>query len=893
MFATYWAYLQRLIHDEAAWSETNVDLLPRAQVAQRAAMNDTAAPAPSGFLHSPFLEQARKRPQQVAVVTSERNLTYHDVHRCARSLARRLRELGAGPNRLVAVVMEKGWEQVVAAIAILEAGGAYLPIDPDLPRERRWLLLKRGEVEVVLTQPRLAERLEWPSGQQCLSVDWQGFADADTSDDAPLAPTQKETDLAYVIFTSGSTGAPKGVMVEHRSALNTVLDINDRFDVSADDRILALSSLSFDLSVYDIFGALAAGATIVFPPATSSREPGDWAALVLREQVTIWNSVPALLELLVDHVGTRKELIGSSLRLALLSGDWIPVSLPDRARVLLPGLQVVSLGGATEASIWSIFYPVDKVGEDWRSIPYGRPLRNQQMHVLNEAMHPCPVWVPGQIYISGIGLARGYWRDETKTEAQFLTHPETSERLYRTGDVGRYLPDGDIEFLGREDDQVKVQGFRIELGEIETVLERHPKVKSAVVAALGERTGPKRLVAYVVGHAVTEEELAKYLREKLPDYMVPTMWQKLDALPLTPNGKVNRKALPRPVLPEARPAAAADQAGDQNDALTRITGLIGEELGLPSLDPQRNLLTVGATSMDLVRIVGRLEKEFGFRPSFQEFLRDPSAGALARLFQQRSGGAGAAAAGAAAPPRRGFELMIDPAAREAFKRESHGIRVFAPDWGRMPLTNGEFPAGLEEGVRRRRATRNFLAEPVPLDALSAWLAELRRTTLDGKAKYAYGSAGGLYPVQTYLHAKPDGIVDCPPGTFYYHPVEHALVPITLGAELSPDIHEPFTNRGTFEQARFSLFFVSHPRAIEPVYGDLAPRFSLLEAGAMAHALEASAWRFGIGVCPIGWLDFSAIRDLLQLEDGQELLHAHIGGLAETSSDSEDREEGVI
>ena len=198
-----------------------------------------------------------------------------------------------------------------------------------------------------------------------------------TSRSAPV----RETDLAYVIFTSGSTGEPKGVMVEHRSALNTVLDINERFAVRADDRILALSSLSFDLSVYDIFGALAAGATIVMPHPMSAREPGDWATLIRQESVTIWNSVPALLELLVDHVDGRQN-VADSLRLALLSGDWIPVGLPDRARAALPGLQVVSLGGATEASIWSIAYPIGAVGRDWKSIPYGQPLRNQQMHVL-------------------------------------------------------------------------------------------------------------------------------------------------------------------------------------------------------------------------------------------------------------------------------------------------------------------------------------------------------------------------------------------------------------------------------------------------------------------------------------------------------------------------------
>jgi SagB-type dehydrogenase family enzyme len=245
------------------------------------------------------------------------------------------------------------------------------------------------------------------------------------------------------------------------------------------------------------------------------------------------------------------------------------------------------------------------------------------------------------------------------------------------------------------------------------------------------------------------------------------------------------------------------------------------------------------------------------------------------------------------PPRRELELIVDPAARETFGRENRGIRVFPEDWGTLPLDRDGLASGLDEHLHRRRAIRRFLPEPVPLASIGAWLAELRRATTGSTMKYAYGSAGSCYSVQTYLHAKPDGIAGCPAGTFYYHPIEHCLVPLTLGAELDPAIHEPFINRPTFEQARFSLFFVSEPRAIEPMYGDLAGRFSLLEAGAMAHAIECSAWRFGLGVCPIGWLDFAAIRGLLHLEDRQELLHAHVGGLAEALPESGDWEEGTL
>jgi amino acid adenylation domain-containing protein len=884
MFGAYDAYLRRLAQDEAAWHETKADLVPAAQLAQRRALNATGAPPAPGLLHAPFREQVRRRRHQTAVATWERRLTYGELDRHARRLARQLRTLGAGANRPVAVVMEKGWEQVVAVIAVLEAGAVYLPVDPDLPEERRWLLLQRGEAQIVLTQPCVADRLHWPHGVHCLSVEWQDAA-ADDARDEPLSPAAQDSDLAYVIFTSGSTGEPKGVMVEHRAALNTVLDINERFGVGPDDRILALSSLSFDLSVYDIFGALAAGATIVLPHPSSAREPADWAQLALQEKVTIWNSVPALLDLWVDHLEQRNERPGGSLRLALLSGDWIPVGLPDRARAALPGLQLVSLGGATEAAIWSIFHPIGTVDPKWRSIPYGRPLRGQQMHVLNEAMATCPTWVPGQIHIGGAGLARGYWRDEAKTQAHFVGHPASGERLYRTGDLGRYLPDGNIEFLGREDDQVKVQGYRIELGEIEVTLQRHPRVKAAVVKVVGERAEPKHLAAYVVADAVAFDELAEYLRRRLPGYMVPSVWQSLDALPLTANGKVNRNALPAPV---ARPDAKVIALEDADDALARLTSLISEALGLATLEPGQNLLTLGATSMDLVRVVGRLEKEFGFRPSFQQFLREPTVSALARLVRQRGRSTAPLPA-----PRRALELIVDPAAREAFRRENRGIRAFPSDWGTLRLERERPVAAIEERLRRRRAVRRFLAEPVPLAALGTWLSELGRVTIGDGVKYGYGSAGSCYSVQTYLHAKPAGVAGCPAGTFYYHPIKHCLVPLTLGAELDAAIHEPFTNRPVFEQARFSLFFVSEPRAVEPMYGDLADRFSLLEAGAMAHALECSAWRFGLGVCPIGLMDFAPLRPLLHLDDGQQLLHAHVGGLAEAPSESSEWEEGII
>jgi pyochelin synthetase len=495
MFDAYRRLLNVLAHAAVGQDYMREMLLPQGHLARRAVVNATEGPVPGGLLHTLFVEQASRRPDSPAVITSERTLTYHEVHRLASLLGSRLRSAGARPNTLVAVVMEKGWEQVVATLGILISGAAYLPIDPKVPAERLSYLLSHGEVELALTQPWLDESLTWPESVRRMRVQFE----PPSGEPVPtLESVQRQKDLAYVIYTSGSTGLPKGVAIDHRGAVNTVVDVNLQFDISPADRVLALSSLNFDLSVYDIFGTLAAGGAIVIPDARATREPAHWLDLMLRARVTVWNSVPALMEMMVEYAENIGQGGLEHLRLVMMSGDWIPVSLPARIRALAGGAKLISMGGATEASIWSILYPIEEVAPTWKSIPYGKPMLNQTFHVLNSALEPCPDWVPGQLYIGGIGLAQGYWRDEAKTNAGFFRHPRTGERLYRTGDLGRYLPDGNIEFLGREDFQVKIGGYRIELGEIEAAMLQHPGVEAAVVSAVGEARGLKRLLAYVV-----------------------------------------------------------------------------------------------------------------------------------------------------------------------------------------------------------------------------------------------------------------------------------------------------------------------------------------------------------------------------------------------------------
>ena len=635
MFHAYLELLGRLA-DGTAWEAAQTVRPLALELTAREAANATEDTVPHVLLQELFASRAEAHPEHPAVIEPRGTFSYGTLQRRAHQLAHRLRALGAKPNTLVAIVMEKGWEQVAATLGVLGSGAAYLPIDPEWPVERIHYLLRHAEARLVLTQPPVDSRLSWPEGVHRLVV---SEALLDGERDTRLPPVQRPEDLAYVIFTSGSTGEPKGVMIDHRGAANTLVDLNARFGVGPTDRVLALSALTFDLSVYDIFGVLAAGGTLVLPDPRASKDPAHWLKLLHQEKVTLWNSVPALMQLLVEYAeGQRAPLADLPLRTVLLSGDWIPVALPERIKALGRDLHVVSLGGATEASIWSIFHPIDRVEPGWQSIPYGKPLKNQRFHVLDERLSPRPTWVTGELFIGGVGLAKGYWKDPAKTEARFIHHPETGERLYRTGDLGRYLADGSIEFQGRADFQVKVQGYRIELGEIETVLERHPEVRAAVVTAHGERHGDKRLVAYVVADGEptsTPARLRAYLEEKLPRYMVPTRFVALERLPLTANGKVDRKALPAPEEPGARREHVFEPPADE---LEQTLARIWEEvLGVARVGRHDSFFELGGHSFALVRVMGRIRQRFGRELPLTALVQEPTLAHLASLVREDAG----------------------------------------------------------------------------------------------------------------------------------------------------------------------------------------------------------------------------------------------------------------
>ncbi|MBI3416669.1 MAG: amino acid adenylation domain-containing protein, partial [Verrucomicrobia bacterium] len=461
--------------------------------------NDTCREFPRDkCLHELFELQVARDPGAVAIFFGDEQVTYGELEQRANRLAHYLQKRGVGPDKLVGICVERSVEMVVGILSIMKAGGAYIPLDPNYPQERLNFMLEDTHASIVLTQERLRASLSAVHGDLiCLDSGWSEIAEE--SAEKP-ASSVDPANLSYVIYTSGSTGTPKGIAIFHRGVLNNVIDLNWRHGVGPRDRVLCLSSLSFDMCVYEIFGPLEAGGAIVMPPPEWLREPARWAELVFRHQVTIWNSAPALLKMYVDYVTERPDLWPNQIHLAILGGDWIPVNLPDRLRAMAPKLRFIALGGAMEASIHSIIYQADKTDPKWKSIPYGKPQWNQKTYILNPCLQPAPIGVAGELFLGGIGLARGYFDRPEQTVERFLPNPfaaEPGERIYRTGDLARYLPDGNIELLGRMDYQVKLRGLRIECGEIEAVLRQHPAVREAVVAASQAAGGDKQLVAYV------------------------------------------------------------------------------------------------------------------------------------------------------------------------------------------------------------------------------------------------------------------------------------------------------------------------------------------------------------------------------------------------------------
>ncbi|XXX72653.1 amino acid adenylation domain-containing protein [Sorangium sp. So ce134] len=619
------AHFEVLLRAALAAPHERVRRLPLMPEAERRkvleAWNATEAPRAEGTLHGLFEAQARRTPDATALVSGTTRLSYRELDARANGVAQRLVARGVKPEQVVAVMLERGADLVVALLGVLKSGAAYAPIDPAYPRERVGFVLEDTDAPVVLTQPSLLDHLGEAYRARAMFV---------TDVSAPAPPRASElasSHRAYIIYTSGSTGRPKGVDIEHRSAVAFASWAMRVFGPGELEGVLAATSVCFDLSIFELFVTLAAGGKVLMAENALALP-----TLPARDEVTLVNTVPsAAAELL------RCDGIPRSVRTVNLAGEPLPAETVAALYALPHVEKVYNLYGPSEDTTYSTYVETTRGG--WRPT-IGRPIENTRAYVLDAELDPVPIGVVGEVYLSGAGLARGYLNRAKETAARFLPDPFSEApgaRMYRTGDVARYLPDGNIEFLGRTDHQVKVRGFRIELGEIEGALRRCAGVRDAVVVARGDAPGTKRLVAYVTGDPPAGS-LREQLRARLPEYMVPSAFVVLESLPLTPSGKVDRRSLPEPDGALGNEHVAPRTAGEE-----RLAGIWREVLRAERVGVTDNFFELGGHSLLATQVVSRIRRELGVEVPLRALFEAPTV----ELLAARLGSEGARASGPA------------------------------------------------------------------------------------------------------------------------------------------------------------------------------------------------------------------------------------------------------
>ena len=635
----------------------DLPLLPEAERSQLTwEWNDTARPVPQVTIHELFTAQAARTPAARAVSCAGQFLTYAGLEQRVHRLARHLRRLGIGRGDLVGLCLERSLDMVAAVLGVLEAGGAYVPLDPSYPRERLAMMLEDARPPVLLTEgPLVASALPAHGARLVLLDDPAERERIAAADGGPPDPVAGPEDLAYVLFTSGSTGRPKGVQIPHGAAVSFLLSVKERPGLAAGDRLLAVTSLSFDIAGLDLFLPLAVGAEVEIAPREVASDGLRLLERVTAGGITALQATPATWKLLLE-AGWQ----GGENLLVLCGGEAMPPALA--AELLARSPRVWNFYGPTESTIWSTAHPL--VAGTPGPVPLGRPIANTRIHLLGRSLEPVPAGATGELYIGGAGLSWGYRSRPDLTAERFLPDPlgaEPGARLYRTGDFARVRPDGTLAFLGRADQQVKVRGHRIELGEIEAALGRHREVAAAAAALRPGPAGEAQLVAWVVFRpeaAAGPDELRRFLRERLPEPMLPATFVALPAFPLTPNGKVDRKALPAPAV-----RARQGTATPRTEAERRIAEIWREVLGMEP-DLHDNFFDLGGHSLLLLRAHRRLQAAFGKEVPLTEMFRHPTVASLGELLARGD---------------RGERSLEKSFARAAMKRE---VRAQRPDLAR-------------------------------------------------------------------------------------------------------------------------------------------------------------------------------------------------------------------
>ena len=582
-------------------------------------------------IHQLFEEQVTKTPAQIAVVFEDRDLTYQELDRRANQVAHHLQSLGVKPEILVGICVDRSLDLIVGLLGILKAGGSYIPLDPAYPSERLAFMLQDSQISTLLTQQHLLPNLPAHQSQIiCLDRDWDSIATH--SQNSPENNTNPDN-LIYTIYTSGSTGKPKGVQIIHRNVVNFLVGMQQHLQLTDRDNLLSVTSISFDILGLEIFLPLTLGAKVILASREVASDGFQLLAQLNNSNPTVMQATPVTWRMLIAAGWT-----GNTQLKVLCGGEALPQNLADR--LCEQNAEVWNLYGPTETTIWSTIHRVRSP----ESLTIGRPIANTQIYILDEYLQPVPVGVHGELHIGGAGLARGYFDRIQLTTERFIPNPFSTDphsHLYKTGDLARYLSDGNIEYLGRLDNQVKIRGFRIELGEIETVLRKHSAIQQSVVNIAVDDAGENRLVAYIISHpeqTILTEELRRFLKQELPDYMVPSAFVFLDTIPLTPNGKIDRRALPTPDA--TRLDTGNTYLSPRDELELQLTKIWERTLGIHPIGMQDNFFELGGNSLLSVKLVAQIKQAFAKNLSVVTLFQAPTIEQLATVLREEKWAAG-------------------------------------------------------------------------------------------------------------------------------------------------------------------------------------------------------------------------------------------------------------
>ncbi|MFJ5676401.1 AMP-binding protein [Streptomyces sp. NPDC093097] len=828
-------------------------VLPTEQRTLLLRMNEVTGPVPPGTLDERFAALAAEHGDALAVQGPRHRHTRAGLLAAADGVAAALGRQAVGAGDRVALCVEPGADQVAGLLGILRAGAVPVPVDPGRPQVSRWRQLDRDRIPVCVSQSWLLDRLNWPEGIATTAID--RVPAAPPADPPPRDPR----DTAVVL---PDDGADAGTAISHRELLNMTADLGDRFGLGPDDRIMALAPIASGQGIRECCLGLLTGAALVFGADIDLREPAAWADLLVRERISVWNSTPTLLDLLLTELERRGERLPEPLRLVLLSGELLTGALLGRLRRRSgPELVVAHLAAAEEHGAWVACCELSAQETDMAAVPIGRPMRNQRLHVLAENGGICPLWVTGQVHYGGLVADCAAHRPGTGTD-RWAAHPESGERLLRTASFGRVLPSGTVETVGHAAAQLLVHGRRLSVHDAEVALAAADGVRAAAVVTVADDSA-LGFVRLAPGTRRTGPELLDQLRRKVSPYLLPGRIEILDAFPLTPDGRVDRARLATTVGPAPEPVAdRRPVAADGQALLTSATEIACRVLGVDEIDPEMNLIDLGATSVELVRLATVIEEELGIDVAVEELLRFPSIAVLV----------GPHLATDAEPAADEGELLVDLVARQAFKDAHRGIRQEYDQVAGTGLGGAADPR-----IAARRSHRRFAPAPVAFADLAALLGAVRRSRHAGEAKYWYPSAGGAYPLGVYVDVAPGRVADLAAGTYYVHPGRAEIIPVRTGPGVPAAAHAEI-NQAPLRQAAFALYLISRMTAITPLYGELARDFSVFEAGAMTQLLMTVAAETGLGLCPIGTVDADALRAPLRLRPDDRFVHALLGGI---------------